>query len=265
MAEPAAILVVDDEAGVRHALERALGKAGYEVTTAASGEDALRQIQLFTFDLALIDLKMPGMGGLAFLQELRQRSPQTVAIILTAHATLDSAIQALRLGAHDYLLKPFSLDDLLRSVREGLGKRQREIRVNALIRQLERDVATLRALQGDAGPLTPAETVSSQPRPLEVGPFRIDRDQYRAFMHGRPLDLTPTEFEILACLVERAPAVVSPQELVRDALGYRAEPYEARDLIKWHIHHLRKKVEPDPTTPQYIVTVRGVGYTLAIE
>ncbi|MEE8391071.1 MAG: response regulator [Anaerolineae bacterium] len=120
----ASVLVVDDDPGVRSFLQDMLTDEGHRVIAVESGEAALAQIAVQEFDLAVIDLKMEGIGGMEVLAELRRRAPDTVAIILTGHASLSTAVEALRQGAHDYLFKPCKLEELRKSVRRGLNRRR---------------------------------------------------------------------------------------------------------------------------------------------
>lgn len=124
MIQKAKILVVDDDAGVRFFLKELLTSEGYDVVTVESGEAALERIAVQEFELALIDLRMKGIGGIEVLTALRERSPNTIAIILTAHGSMETAIEALRQGAHDYLLKPCTAGQLRKSVRTGLLRRE---------------------------------------------------------------------------------------------------------------------------------------------
>jgi DNA-binding NtrC family response regulator len=122
--QKAKILVVDDDAGVRFFLKELLTSEGYDVVTVESGEAALERIAVQEFELALIDLRMKGIGGIEVLTALRERSSNTIAIILTAHGSMETAIEALRQGAHDYLLKPCTAGQLRKSVRTGLLRRE---------------------------------------------------------------------------------------------------------------------------------------------
>ncbi len=124
MSADATILIVDDEVAVLHFFERILRHEGYAVVTADGGEAALRAIAEQEFDLVLLDLKLKDMSGLDVLEQLRQRRPTTITIIITAHGSLETSIKALRQGVHDYLLKPCSADELRQSVQAGLLKRQ---------------------------------------------------------------------------------------------------------------------------------------------
>lgn len=258
--QPPRILVVDDEATTRISLAELLRLEGYDVSVAASGEDALEIIDRNPpFDLMVLDIKMPGMDGLQLTEAVQQRSPDTVIILLTAFGTLETAIQALRRGAHDYLLKPCPVSQILESVRKGLSKRYQEQQRKKLVSRLEQALSELRAIeQPDVAIALP---VSSVERYLEVQDVRLDRERHQVWIGDRPVDLTTTEFKLLSYLMERADQVCSPQQLVRQAQGYEADPWGARAIVRVHIRRLRRKLEPDPARPRYIVNVRGVGYT----
>jgi DNA-binding response OmpR family regulator len=261
----AAILIVEDDPGIRRGLAEGLSDSGYLVVTAANAEDALARLAVISVDLALIDLKLPGMDGVALMREVRRLSPATVLVIMTANPSTDSAIQSLRLDVHDYLLKPFTLDQVEQVVRTGLEQRRQQEQRDMLLRQLQRSLAGLQALQPveqTAPARTGSASVSANPALISCGEIEIDLQRHVARAGDRELDLTPTEFNFLVTLADRAPAVVSPQDLLCQATGYQADPAEARELVKWHMHHLRRKVESDPQKPRYIVNVRGVGYRL---
>lgn len=260
--QTARIMIVDDEVTARTSLAEVLRLEGYEVTTAASGEEALRRLaDESPCDLMVLDLKMPGMNGLQVTDAVQKRWPDMVIILLTAYGTLDTAIQAIRRGAHDYLLKPAQVPEILESVRRGLAKRRREQHRRQLVSRLERTLSELatvegRATVGDVSPLPPA-------RFLQCRDLLLDRQKHVATLRGEHLDLTPTEFRLLACLMENPDQICSPQELVRRAQGYDADAWGARAIVRVHIRRLRKKLEPDPSHPQYIINVRGVGYMFA--
>lgn len=253
------ILVVDDEATTRISLAELLRLEGYEVSMAASGEEALEMLgDQPPFDLLVLDIKMPGMDGLQVTEAVQKRSPDTVIILLTAFGTLETAIQALRRGAHDYLLKPCPVSQILESVRKGLSKRYQERQRRALVSRLEQTLSELRAIEQSYAPSPPPP---AEERYLEIQNVRLDRKRYQAWIDDRLIDLTPTEFKLLSYLMEHADQVCSPQQLVRQAQGYDADPWEARAIIRVHVRRLRRKLEPDPTRPRYILNVRGVGYT----
>jgi len=255
----ARIMVVDDETTERVSLAEVLRLEGYEVATAASGEEALSFLSKGDpFDLMLLDLKMPGMSGLEVTEKVRQQCPDTVVILLTAFGTLDTAIQAIRQGAHDYLLKPSAIPEILESVREGLAKRRHEQRRRRLVNQLQQTVSELVTTEDVEGIEETARSQSS--RFIRARDVVLDRQKHVVTLRGEPLGLTPTEFKILACLMETPDQVWEPQELVRHAQGYETDAWGARAIIRVHIRRLRKKMEQDPSNPDYILNVRGVGY-----
>jgi len=261
------ILVVDDEENIRSFLQQILIWEGYDVTTAESGEMALAYIVTETFDLALIDLKMPKVDGIQVLAGLRQHAPDTVAIILTAHGSFDTAIQALRYGAHDYLCKPCNLVELKESIQQGLANRQQR---EALIEELEivhDHLDAIRASVNRRYGQTSSNAVTKPTRPhqqrfMKHGPLTIDFLQHLITLEGQSLPLTNTEFELMVYLIQKAPQVVSPQELLKTVQGYDGEPWEANVTIRSHIYHIRKKIKTLTGLTDIIRTMRGVGYKI---
>lgn len=137
MTHRARILVIDDEAGIRFFVQEALRRAGHQVTAVASGEEALALLEVENFDLAVIDLRLKGVDGLKVLAALRERWPETAAIFLTAHGSLESALEALEMGAYDYVPKPCSMRELRETVRRALEPEERASRRQALLAGLE--------------------------------------------------------------------------------------------------------------------------------
>jgi DNA-binding response OmpR family regulator len=263
MAEQAAhIMVVDDEATARVSLAEILRLEGYQIATAASGEEALSLMDKSEpFDLMVLDIKMPGMSGLEVTEVVQERYPGVVIVLLTAFGALETAIEAIRKGASDYLLKPASVPDILESVRNGLVKHRQTQRRQHLVNQLQQTLSELAAAEG-AEALE--EEVASQPsRFIQIRDVVVDRQKHIVTQEGKLLDLTPTEFKILTCLMETPDRVWSPQELVRQAQGYETDAWGARAIIRVHIRRLRKKMEADPSDPEYIINMRGVGYVFA--
>ncbi len=264
----ARILVIDDEPNIRFFLEKVLTRDGHEVTTVASGEEALKQIDEQEFDLALVDLKLKDISGIEVLSHLRERQPDTAAIVLTGYASLESAVAALREGAHDYLFKPAKTVELRESVRTGLLKRQRELRRRRLLNELEQNLSqTLEEIRSSALPETAEPPEEGQPegtegRFLHQGNFIVDFMRHVITLEGELLELSPTEFDLLAYLISEAPRVISPQELVREVQGYESEPWEASDTVRYHIYRIRNKIEEAVGHKDVIQTVRGIGYTL---
>jgi DNA-binding response OmpR family regulator len=237
MADPIRSLVVDDEEGVRYFLESTLRRAGHEVVMAENGEAALTLLRDQGFDLAIVDLNLgTRVGGLRILEGIRWRWPHMAVIILTAYGSLESAMAAIREGVDGYLLKPVEPAKVLEAVDEALARRKIAVAP-------EEASANLRC----------------------HGPIVIDPDKRRVTVDGQAVELTPVEFNLLAHLVENSHRVVAPRELVRAALGYEVDhQHEARQVIKWYIHRVRAKIEPDPTHPRFILNVRGAGYTLEL-
>lgn len=234
MAEPLHTLVVDDEAGIRFFLAETLGQAGHVVTAASSGPEALDLLKDTAFDLVLLDLKLGGrVDGLRVLEAIRWRWPATVVIILTAHGSLDSALTAIQEGVDGYLLKPVRPEQVRQAVQEAFERRSK------LARKVEKPGGQI----------------------LQRGPFAVDLEKHLATRDGQSLDLTPREFRLLVHLMQNDHRVVPPPELVRVVREYDPDStHEARQIIRWYIHHLRAKVEPDPAEPRHILNVRGVGY-----
>jgi len=267
MMDTAKILVVDDEESVRFFLEEVLSRDGHQVTAVESGEAALERIAGEQFDLALLDLRMKGVDGIEVLAAFRQRSPDTAVIVLTAHGSLETAVEALRQGAHDYLFKPCKTAELRESVRTGLRKRQREVRQRELLDLLERSLSghleEIRAAAGQPAvpPPVAAESAEEEGRFLRYGGLIADLMRHVITLDGHLLELSSTEFGLLAYLIGEAPRVVSPQELVREVQEYESNSWEASDAIRSHIYHIRQKMEAAGRS-DVIRTVRGVGYAV---
>jgi DNA-binding response OmpR family regulator len=265
--ERASILVVDDELSVCVALKGVLSRQGYQVTTALSGAEALRFLASQPVDLALLDLKMEGMDGLELMVEIKQHWPDTVVMILTGYATLESALGALREGAHDYLLKPSSPHDIVASVEKGLEKKRQERRRLMLLERIEADLVELKSempLSMSSLSSAPEEPAEELPRILQAGPLTMDLQKYAAYFEGSPLTLTPIEFKTLVSMVRRQGEVVKCSTLVKEAQGYECDESEARSIVKTHVSHLRQKLRA-VSKLEPIVNVRGVGYMFLIE
>ena len=218
---------MDDEETIRLTVSAALNKRGFETTTAADAVQALSTLDHTEFDLAILDLKLPGaMDGVGLLTELRARSPETLTMMISAHATLDSAIVALRQGAFDYLLKPFTMTQLVERVEHALAKRHE----------------------------------TALPAPGNAAGIQIDRPQRSVLHDGVAVILSVTEFDILAFLIDHADRVVSASEVMRAVQGYELEEMDARTILRVHVQRIRQKLGDDPENPQHIQNVRGKGY-----
>jgi DNA-binding response OmpR family regulator len=254
------ILLVDDEASIRLTLGALLERSGYDVTSADGGEQAIRLLEQHEFALLLTDLKMPGIGGMQVVAAARQRLPDIAVIVLTGHGSLESAIDGLHLQVFDYLLKTATPEQVVARVQAALCARAQQQRQHQLLAVVGSALAELR---GGHLPDEDTQPAPGHDRVLTVGMFQLDTWRQQALMAERKLTLTPTEFRVLLCLAEHPGALRSYPQLVRCAQGYDAGELEASELIKPHIHHLRQKLEEDPSAPRYILNVRGKGYMLA--
>ena len=280
MPTAAHILVVDDEAGVRFFLKELLERDGHQVVAVESGEAALECIAAQEFDLVLVDLRLQGIGGMDVLAAVRDTAPDTPVIVLTAHASLESAMEALRQGAHDYLFKPSQVVEVRESVRTALLKRQAALQQRRLLAQLTQhltgapekptlDAAAPPPEQHSASPLSVsgslahvADLAGNQARFSQQGGLIVDMMRHVITLDGHILELSPTEFALLAYLCSETPRVIPAQELVHAVQGYECEPWEARETLRYHVHRIRQKVRQATTRADIVRTVRGVGYTL---
>ncbi len=223
------ILLVDDDPWVRKLVRGYLERAGFAVTVAATGEEALAEFRSRPPDLIVLDLMLPGTDGLEVAREIR-RSSAVPIIMLTARSTEDDRVRGLELGADDYVTKPFSAREL-------------EARVRAVFRR--------------------AENAPEGPRTAEAAGIRLDLDRREAWVDGRAVNLTALEFDLLAFLVQHPDRVFTRLELLEAVRGPAFSSFER--AVDSHIKRLRRKVEPVPESPSRIVTVYGVGYKLSTE
>ena len=260
------ILIIDDEASLRQTLARILQRTGYEVTTAESAEAALALIADTPFDIVYMDLRMPGMPGLEALKRIQASHPDLPVILFTAQPDVSSAVEALRLGATDYLLKPLQPQVLIERTRAILSQREKERRRREIQSQIESLQVELKNLEQDEEP-RPAPDLAGIPteRFVSRGTLKLDLHTRRVTIGKRVISLPPTAFDYLLVLARHAPNVVDYQTLVSEAQGYQAEAREAQELVKWHIHHIRQAIEPDPQNPVFIINVRGSGYRLVAD
>ncbi|HKP11092.1 MAG TPA: response regulator transcription factor [Blastocatellia bacterium] len=221
--EKPTILVVDDEPQILRVMRVSLPARGYDIVTAADGEQALDEMRKQMPDLIILDLAMPGMGGLEACRRVREFSSVPI-IVLSAKGAESDKIAALDMGADDYVTKPFSLDELL-------------ARVRAVMR---------RSLADSDGAV------------LNVGDLMIDAHERRVTMSGTEIRLTPKEFEVLKYLASNSGRVVTHRKLLQAVWGI--ESTEQTEYLRVFINQLRRKIEPDPQNPRYITTEPWVGY-----
>jgi DNA-binding response OmpR family regulator len=221
------ILLVDDERPVQKLLSYPLEKEGYEVVPALDGQEALDNFEQGQFDLVVLDIMLPKLDGLEVCRRLRAKSSVPI-IMLTAKAEEIDKVIGLELGADDYITKPFSM-------------REFRSRVRAALRRAE---------------MAPDHDVDEEP--LARGGLRIDFAKRSTELDGAPVDLTYVEFEILSVLA-RHPGRVYTRDMLLDRV-WGDSAFRDQRTIDVHIRHLREKLEHDPKNPEYLLTVRGVGY-----
>jgi len=218
------ILVVDDEPQIRRIMRTELTSAGYEVDDAKTGEEALGKVREFRPDLVLLDINMPGMGGLAACRAIRADA-NVALIMLTVHNTEAAKVEALDAGADDFVTKPFSTPELL-------------ARIRAALRRLP--------------------VAQSSPSRLRVGQLTIDFAARTVAQGSTSFHLTPKELDLLRYLTQHANEAVSHRELLQAVWG--PDYGDQVDYLRVFIKNLRKKIEPNPDSPQYITTEPWVGY-----
>jgi DNA-binding response OmpR family regulator len=225
--QPARILLVDDEQSVQKLLSYPLRKEGYEVVPALDGEEALERCRVQNFDLIVLDVMLPKLDGFDVCRQIRAQS-STPIIMLTAKAEEFDKVLGLELGADDYITKPFSM-------REFRSRVKAVLRRSDLLREEQRDE-----------------------EPLAAGDLNIDFAKRTVEIRGEPVRLTYVEFEILSILA-RNPGRVFSRTMILDRL-WGDSSYRDPRTIDVHIRHLREKIERDPKEPEFLFTVRGVGY-----
>ena len=221
------ILVVDDEPGIVRVVRDYLEHGGFTVLTASDGEAALRAARTIKPDLVVLDLGLPGLDGLDVTRALRREGPVPI-IMLTARSDETDKLVGLELGADDYLTKPFSPKELVARVR-----------------------AVLRRVEGLEG----------RPEVIRAGDVELDSTRLSVNVNGRAVDLTPTEFQLLATLARQPGRVFTRAQLLDAVHGVAVESYER--AIDAHVKNLRRKLEPDSRAPRHVLTVFGVGYKFA--
>ena len=261
------ILIVDDEKPLRLSLSLILQKENYRVKTVANAEEALNCLQQQEYDLMFLDLSMPGMSGIDLLVDVHKNFPHMPVLILTAHAALESAIQAVRLGARDYLIKPMEPVLILTRVVEILAESKQPARKKEIVSQIQSLLVELQKIDGEE--TTPISTLAAMPpanpaRFLNKGNFDLDLHARHATLNGKYIPVTGIYFDYLCTLIRHAPKPVSYKTLVKESQAYEVDMAEATELARWRIHELRKMIEVDTQHPLYILTVRGTGYRLEI-
>lgn len=234
------ILVVDDEPVARQSLSEILRLEGYSVNSVPNGQAAVEYVRTHPVDLMVVDLRMPGMDGLEVIQVVNQVAPDTEVILLTAYASTETAIQALRLRIHDYMMKPALPSQIVASVKKGLARREARMKMRGAAGQAPFDESAPEFRFKDG-------TVADLSR--------------RVIRKGRRVaHLTPAEGRLLRVLLENAGRVFSHRELVLLVQGYDTSPQEAPEVLRPLVSRLRHKLEEFPDLMNRISSVRGTGY-----
>jgi two-component system alkaline phosphatase synthesis response regulator PhoP len=220
------VLLVEDEPGLLLTLTDRLSNEGYVVETASDGETGLHRAAGESFDLIILDVMLPRLNGFDVCRDLRQRGVSTPIIMLTARGQVVDKVIGLKLGADDYLTKPFEMIELL-------------ARIESLLRRAPVIAAP------------PSET-------YQFGAVRVDFRRAEVERDSRQLDLSAREFQLLRYFIEHRGSTLSRDELLNEVWGYNAMP--STRTVDVHVAWLRQKLEPNPRHPQYILTVHGLGY-----
>ena len=220
------ILLIEDEPGLIMTLTDRLTSEGYVVASERDGEAGLEQASLESFDAIILDVMLPHKNGFDICRDLRQRGVQTPVLMLTARGQLVDKVVGLKLGADDYLTKPFEMIELL-------------ARLEALLRR---------------APIKP----SSPPEVYQFGPNRVDFRRVEVERDGRKVELSAKEFQLLRYFIEHREATISRDVLLNEVWGYDAMP--TTRTVDVHVAWLRQKIEPNPRHPQFVLTVHGMGY-----
>jgi len=240
------VLLVDDEELLRVSLGYTLRKAGFEVTVAADGPSALRLSREESPDIILLDLMLPGLSGLEVCRRIRTWSDVPV-LMLTAKGEVDDKVTGLEAGADDYVTKPFSSRELMARIEAVLRRRRTHVRGTPE-----------RAAEARGGAATVDPLPVRRTGILAAGPVRLDLDRHEAFVQDRLTDFSPKEFELLRALLSHHGRVLSREELIATVWGddFMGDP----KTLDVHVRWVRGKIEPDPSQPRHLITIRGVGF-----
>jgi two-component system KDP operon response regulator KdpE len=223
------ILLVDDESAIRRALRPPLIELGFQVVEASRGEEALQVLRSGGFDVVLLDVNMPGIGGLETLRRMRALAPRLPILMLTVRDAEEEKVEALEMGADDYVTKPFSTRELIARIRTAVRRVQAPAR--------------------------------AEDAPIEIGQLCLDPVKRVVTKCGQPVHLTRKEFDILHCLMSRAGRVITYARLLTAVWG--ADCREEVEYLRTFVRQLRKKIEDDPSKPLYLLTDVYVGYRFA--
>lgn len=267
------VLLVDHDGVNRYTVSKSLQRVGYIIVEASFGDEALDLFTSQHFDLVLSEIDLPGIDGIELLQRIKVQSPDAMMILMTENASVESAVEALRSGAHDYLIKPCSSQEIRTSVDRGIERARNLMRRRRMLDAIERNVGELVREEALAAvsyndahlePLVPASR--DRPAPTDsmmaLAGLSVAPGRYQIGIGEQFTSLTPTEFDLLLYLAAHRSRVVPCQELVREVRGYTTDETEAREVIRPHVSNLRRKLKTLGDYEMLVVNVRGIGYRL---
>ncbi|TQQ85004.1 response regulator transcription factor [Peptacetobacter hominis] len=227
------ILVLEDEIGIRSFVSINLKREGYEIIEAGTGQEAINKIDSEEgITIALLDVMLPDMSGIEVCKYIREKYDQVGIIMLTAKSQEEDKIEGFMSGADDYIVKPFSIKELM-------------VRVSALIRRVKK------------------EAVSNKQSEINIPPFLLDLDKRKLYKNGKEIELTPTEFSITKYLMSNAMQSLSREKILEEVWGSNYL-YDFK-IVDVNIRRIRNKIEDDPSKPKYIRTIWGYGYSFRKE
>lgn len=258
------VLVVDDEPHIRKSLVRALELSGYYADSAESGYVALEKLRTTRYDVMVLDMRLPDLDGTQVMSAARHHDHDLIILILTGHATLHSAITAVKAGATDYLLKPLSVQEIITAIQNAWHKRAHQRRHQQVIETI---IQALRAADDPLATdsLPAASPVASSERFRQSGNLVFDRvKRLLTFADDltRVVVLTEGEAQVLECLMDAADTPLSCRQIAARVWQYALDEIEAESIVRPYIFRLRQKIERNPQNPTLIRTIRGRGYLL---
>ena len=225
------VLLVDDEPAIRRSLRLPMQELGFQIAEASRGEEALHLVRADSFDVVLLDINMPGIGGMKTLERLRAMAPRLPILMLTVRDDEKDKVEALEMGADDYITKPFSFRECLARIRSAVRRAQTPERPEDL--------------------------------PITIGAIEVEPARRTVKKSGQPIRLTPKEYDILYYLMAHAGRAVTHGRLLTSVWGSQYQ--QEVDYLRTFVRQLRKKIEDDPANPQYLLTDTCVGYRFAEE
>lgn len=262
----ASLIIVDADAGARSLLANTLERRGFRVEEAGTGQEALGFLETGPIDLMVVDMAIPGMTGVELMLRARLMRRDLLIIVLTAQATLESAIAAVRTDVVDYMLKPCRADDLILTITRALAEHAEQMRHQRLLEMVGEAMEALHRKPPTETPTKPLDLFADAlaPELLRVGDLSLDRQKRLATLTTNPprtVELTEGEASILTALMERPNEVFTYNQLAKTALGYEGmDKWTVESIIRSSVFRLRQKIEPGPDSAHLICTVRGRGY-----